>query len=102
MDAYPVDYIAHNLPLIFLCGLGSSDLEPESLSYPLLAENGYSLNLDLPLVETPAAENLLKILLEADGSDGPWNSRNDAGRAGGVGFKMKTVGRVGQDTFSQR
>jgi trafficking protein particle complex subunit 11 len=102
MDAYPTDYVAHNLPLIFLCGLpSSSDVNHDTLSYPLLRENGYHLNLDLPTVNTPAAENLLRIFQDADARDGPWNSRNDTRRQGGVGFKIQSIGRVGQDTFSQ-
>jgi hypothetical protein len=104
MDAYPSDYIVHNLPLILLSGLGSDPealgpSKPDDLQYPRLRENGVQIFSDIPALTGSAADQLLDALLNEDASEAPWNSRSDGGGAGGIGFRVKRVGRVGRHPF---
>lgn len=102
MDAYPPDYVDHNLPLILLSGLGSdseSDSQNssalEDAKYPL-SSHGHQIFSDFPLVTDPPAEKLLNALLSEDASRTPWNSRYEGATTGSIGFRVKRVGRVGQ------
>ncbi|PGH19133.1 hypothetical protein AJ80_04211 [Polytolypa hystricis UAMH7299] len=99
MDAYPPDYVGHNLPLVLLSGLGSDNDGQDSSTlagteYPLLLEHGVQIFSDIPPLTEPNAERLLNALLSEDASNAPWNARNDAGKAGTVGFRVKRVGRT--------
>lgn len=99
MDAYPPDYIFHNLPLVILSGLGSADNRPQHgsiASYPLLDEKGLRITSALLPVTGSSAEQLLRTFLEADASKGCWNGRSDREKTGTMGFRVKEVGRVGQ------
>ena len=96
MDAYPKAYIDHNLPLIVLSGLRADSSTDDSSRNPVLASNGYKLAIDLPVLTGATAETLQKLFLQADVQAGPWNNRSEGGRAGAVGFKVTSVGRVGQ------
>jgi hypothetical protein len=101
MDVYPPDYLAHNLPLIVLSGLASSslDAEPASYNYPLLQENGIRVASNLPPVDSPNAGPLLRYFLELDASHTPWSARTSKDAVGSMRFRVKVVGRVGQDPF---
>lgn len=99
MDAYPEDYVTHNLPFILLSGLDADvedETEPSGVQYPLIHEKGTKISSDFPPLSGPVAEELRRILLEEDASEAPWNSRNDIERSGRIGFRLKSVGRVGQ------
>lgn len=103
MDAYPEDYVAHNLPLVLLSGLGP---DTDSLSEDghgnlnsLSEGNGIRIFSDFPNLTDSTAEELLQVLLDEDGSGAPWNARHNAGKAGGIGFRVKKVGRVGQHSI---
>lgn len=99
MDAYPEDYIAHNLPYVLLCGLEADTEDPAespNVQYPFLFTKGTEVSSDLPPVSGPVAEELRKALLEEDASEAPWNSLNEIRRTGGIGLKVKSIGRVGQ------
>ena len=99
MDAYPIDYVNHNLPLVLLSGL---DAEPEdglgaSVEYPLLAERGHKIFSDFPPLSGVIAEELRRVLLEEDGSQMPW--RATTGSTGSsppphIVYKIKSTGRV--------
>ena len=95
MEAYPIDYIDHNLPLVFLSGLGpTSDLQNLTESSPaILQENGIQIHSDFPVLDGTSAVGLLKTLLEEDATRASWNARNF--KAGGIGFRVQRVGRVG-------
>ena len=100
MEAYPKDYIEHNLPLIVLSGLPSqsdpSKEAPEQSRNPLL-EGGFRIRTDTAPLTGSAAESLLRAFLAGDSSDAPWNNRPTPvkGDNGGT-FRIKSVGRVGQ------
>lgn len=101
MDAYPQDYVTHNLPLVLLSGLESeSKDEPESIDYPLLREKGVKIDSDFPPVSGSTAEELRRVLLDEDASQVAWNAREDTNaRLFGVGYKVKSIGRVGYLLF---
>lgn len=99
MDGYPEDYVTHNLPFVLLSGLdaGADDgAQPSGVQHPLLHEKGTKIYSDFPSLSGPVAEELRRIFLEEDASEAPWNSRNDFERSGRIGFRLKSVGRVGQ------
>ncbi|GAB1209002.1 hypothetical protein APSETT445_007767 [Aspergillus pseudonomiae] len=98
MDAYPEDYVAHNLPFVLLSGL-----EPESedglgsscTDYPLLHEKGVHIYSDLPPLGGSTAEELREILLAEDASRTPWEARENAlVESAGIEYKIKSVGRI--------
>ncbi|KAL1886394.1 hypothetical protein Plec18167_000324 [Paecilomyces lecythidis] len=96
MDAYPEDYIAHNLPYVLLCGLEADTEDPaesSNVQYPFLFTKGTEVSSHLPAVSGPVAEELRKALLEEDASEAPWNSLNEIRRTGGIGLKVKSIGR---------
>lgn len=109
MEAYPPDYIDHNLPLILLSGLGS-DPQPDAqdkvipdggTEYPPLRDGGVEIFSDFPLLTDSTAERVLNALLSEDATGRPWNSKSDGARAGAVGYKVKRVGRVGQRSLGR-
>jgi trafficking protein particle complex subunit 11 len=94
MDAFPEDFVAHNLPLILLSGIGTDDtpLEPPKHSRNLLQEGGFRIRTDTPPLTNPVAEDLLQAFLtfnaRGDGFNRSWRVSPGA-------FKIKRVGRVG-------
>lgn len=98
MDAYPEDYINHNLPLVLLSGLeaDSNEEKEPTTSYPLLAERGPKIFSDFPPLSGTVAEELRNVLLEEDGTQKPWRSAvNAPGTMIQIGYKIKSTGRVG-------
>lgn len=88
MDGYAPAYVAHNIPLLVVSGLGS---QPEKNTG--LAESGPRITSEIPLVESEDATVLRKHFEDSDGSNLAWNSREYSGRNK---FKVKLVGRVVQ------
>ena len=104
MEAYPKDYVEHNLPLIVLSGLQSqsdpSKDASEQLRNPLL-EGGFRIRTDSAPLTGSTAESLVRAFLAADSSDAPWNSRATSAKTkNGGSFRIKSVGRVGQTPSS--
>lgn len=108
MDDYPHDYVAHNLPLIFLSGLGPEpetqdcpplNAQPDLEPYPLLKENAIQIFSDFPLLTDSAATTILDALLSQDASGTLWNSENEKEMPSGTRLRIKRVGRVGQHAF---
>lgn len=99
MDAYPEDYVNHNLPLILLSGLEAdteNDTETSS-SYPLLLEKGTHIFSDFPPLSGAVAEELRSLLLEEDSSQMPWKSRvtvTGNTTIANIGYRIKSSGRV--------
>lgn len=98
MDAYPEDYIVHNLPLILLSGLedDKEDAAVGDKSRTLLQEGGFRIKTDLPPVKTAAAQHLLQALLSYDSSDAPWSLKHAAQAESRLFCRVRSVGRVGQ------
>nr|KMM68204.1 hypothetical protein CPAG_04535 [Coccidioides posadasii RMSCC 3488] len=99
MDAYPLDYVGHNLPLVLLSGIEpagqeSLHLPSSDVTYPQLNENGIQIFSDFPPLTDATAKRLLVDLLAEDASKSPWNARAYGGKVGGIGFRVKRVGRT--------
>ena len=99
MDAYPEDYVNHNLPLVLLSGL---EADPENVSgtssdYPLLSEKGTHIFSDFPPLSGAVAEELRSLLLKEDSSQAPWKSRVTVSgntTIANIGYRIKSSGRV--------
>lgn len=99
MNGYPADYVYHNLPLILLSGLEPQpppDRETSHSSPPVLQEGGFRLRVDLPILESRLASELLHTFLQHDASEEPWHpAAADVQGKSGV-WRIRSVGRVGQ------
>ncbi|KAJ5909085.1 hypothetical protein N7495_001767 [Penicillium taxi] len=98
MDAYPEDYVNHNIPLVLLSGL-EADHEDESgsnIKYPLLAARGHKIFSDFPPLRGAVAEELRNVLVEENGLKMTW--RSSVSSNGGltspqIRFRVKSTGR---------
>ncbi|KAF2120977.1 Gryzun, putative trafficking through golgi-domain-containing protein [Lophiotrema nucula] len=95
MDAYPPEFVQHNLPFIVLSGLeDKSGLEPIPAIQDVLPGRAITtINSDVPSIAGKDARQLLREFLSLDGSGAPWNARGGAGRANLLGFRFRAVGR---------
>ncbi|KAH6678509.1 Gryzun, putative trafficking through golgi-domain-containing protein [Halenospora varia] len=84
MDGYPPAFVAHNVPLVVISGLGSTHDQVRA------HENGIRISSELPLVKSEDAEALLKHFKTGDASDLAWNGREHSGRNK---LRVKSVGR---------
>lgn len=98
MDAYPEDYVNHNLPLVLLSGLEADDTAAVTSDYPLIAEKGIHIFSDFPPLTGGVAEELRSLFLQEDGTHMPWKSRiNVSGNTAtaNIAYRIKSSGRVG-------
>jgi hypothetical protein len=95
MEAYPPEYIEHNLPLVVLSGLGERQGNPESPPPIYHLESGTKLQGSSQECTGERAQSLLQQFLRIDGSSLPWNASSLPGPSGTVKYKVKAVGRVG-------
>lgn len=97
MEAYPPDFVVHNLPFIVLSGLGTSqELDSPAPVQDALPGRAVTLiNSDIPLVTGDRANELRQEFLGADGTKAPWNGRGFSRRGLTHGFRIRAVGRVG-------
>ena len=98
MEAFPEDYVAHNLPLILLSGIGHGEqATPGSTerSRNLLQEGGFRIRTDLPSLTDPASEHLLQTFLSFDSTNRISKSKDVPVKDNPGAFKIKRVGRVG-------
>ncbi|KAF4634060.1 hypothetical protein G7Y89_g4066 [Cudoniella acicularis] len=84
MDGYPPAYVAHNVPLVVISGLGSTDEKSRTNG------NGIRITSELPPVESEDASTLLRFFQENDAGSLAWNSREHSGRNK---LRAKSVGR---------
>ncbi|KAF7185442.1 Trafficking protein particle complex subunit 11 [Pseudocercospora fuligena] len=93
MEAYPIEYVEHNLPLVLLSGLGKND---PSLAGPALTrqEYGAGVQIESPECKTDQAQALLREAKSLDGHNLPWNSASLPGPTGSIRFRVKTIGRT--------
>jgi hypothetical protein len=86
MDGYAPAYVAHNIPLLVVSGLGSQPNEN------LILENGaIRIASEIPPVESEDAQVLLRHFKDSDAENLAWNAREHSGRNK---FRVKIVGRV--------
>ncbi|KAF1840997.1 uncharacterized protein K460DRAFT_347520 [Cucurbitaria berberidis CBS 394.84] len=95
MDAYPSDYVQHNLPFILLSGLGSSkELDsPPPVQNVLPGRAVTTVSPETPPVTGDRAEELLREFLSADGTNAPWNGRASGQKGITHGLRIRAVGR---------
>lgn len=88
MDGYAPAYVAHNLPLLVVSGLGVSFKEDTE-------QEGTKIASEVPPVDTDDAAALRKHFENGDASQLAWNAQEYNGRNK---FKVKAVGRVPKHT----
>lgn len=91
MDAFGQEYIAHNLPLLFISGLGPSDEIQGTKKKPEPQEGGFRVKTDLPPIETDLANIVKDVITDHDGSAAPWSTLSAQSKL----FTIRNVGRVG-------
>lgn len=98
MEAFPEDYVGHNLPLIFLSGIGHEEpAVSERTERPgnLLQEGGFKIRTDIPPLTVPVAQDVLRAFLGFDSTNDAFKSTSISTRDSPGVFKIKRVGRVG-------
>ena len=97
MDAYPPDYVQHNLPFLVLSGLATSkELDPPPRVHDVLPGCAVtSISSEIAVLTSDRASELLQEFLTADGTAAPWNGRGFSRRGITHGFRIRAVGRVG-------
>ena len=87
MDGYSPAYVAHNVPLLIVSGLGNP---PKLQNDP--ADHEVLISSDAPPVQgSDVADALRKYCQDNDYQNLAWNAREFNGRSA---FKIKVVGRV--------
>lgn len=96
MEAYPPDYIAHNLPLVLLSGLESAAAETPiaEKSRQYLGDGGFRIRADLAPVHHPLKDDLRATLLSYDCTAAPWHSQSTDKTEQPPAFKIRSVGRA--------
>jgi trafficking protein particle complex subunit 11 len=87
MDAYPVEYTNHELPLILLSGFKDAPAPPIS--------SGPIVECSVPTVQSDNAKPLIQDFFSLQGNDHEWDSRASKLKNGFIGYKFKLAGRVG-------
>lgn len=95
MDAYPLEYIEHNLPLVLLSGLGAQEGLENGSGQAHHRESGTRLNASSPECCGEQAGHLLGSIRNLDGTDLPWNTPDQIAPTALLRYKMKAIGRVG-------
>lgn len=86
MDGYAPAYMAHNIPLLVVSGLGSPPKD-----HTAFQEGWTRITSDLPTLESADAQVLLRHFADSDARGLAWNAREYEGRNK---FRVKAVGRV--------
>lgn len=95
MEAYPTDYVEHNLPLVYLSGLGTrSDDGKLGLALPG-QESGTRVAAISEECTNERGKQLFAELLKQDGTQRGWNSDALPGPNGALKYRMKAIRRVG-------
>lgn len=87
MDGYATAYIAHNLPLLVVSGLGA-DPSPTNAR---LKEGGVLITSDIAPLESEDANYILNYFKENDAEDLSWNAYEHSEKNK---FRVKVIGRV--------
>lgn len=93
MEAYPPEYVEHNLPLVLLSGLGHESAKVGKAA--LRQDSGPRLVLESGECSGQQAEQLLEALQNLDATEKASNDAASSGSSGLLGYKMKAIGRVG-------
>jgi hypothetical protein len=94
MEAYPPEYVSHNLPLIVLSGLTGGQEHGGRDELRDIFGTAAVINSDSPSVAAELSQQLLEDFMSADGSAQAWSAEAGRGKVGLMGFKFKVIGRV--------
>lgn len=94
MEAYPPEYVAHNLPLVVLSGLSPTQELGSKDEHREIFGTGTVISSELPPVDNELGQHLLQDFLSGDGAALAWNSEGARSRNNLIGFKFKVIGRV--------
>ena len=86
MDGYASAYVAHNVPLLVVSGLGSAPQDKSNAP-----EGAIRIASEIPPLESEDAQVLLRHFKDSDAGELAWNAREYSGRNK---FRVKIVGRV--------
>ena len=103
MEAFGDDYVAHNLPLILLSGLGDLPLDQDTDSVSatkILHDGGFRIKVDLPVLQGNLAQHIRNAFQSHDGSHAAWRMQTPPSSQSKV-FRVRSVGRVGQQASPQ-
>ncbi|THW09989.1 hypothetical protein D6D24_08323 [Aureobasidium pullulans] len=96
MEAYPEDYVSHNLPFIALAGLPAADQSTNASSPSTTSAaqgNGLRIADNSPPLSGPHADSILDEFLRADGASLSWSDQAITDRSGLIGFNLSSTGR---------
>ncbi|EMD61647.1 hypothetical protein COCSADRAFT_148604 [Bipolaris sorokiniana ND90Pr] len=95
MEAFPSDFVVHNLPLIVLSGLATSkEVDPPPPVQQVLPGRAVTnISSEIAPAEGERANELLAEFLRADATNAPWNSRGLGRRGITYSFRIRSVGR---------
>ncbi|GAB7361108.1 hypothetical protein MBLNU230_g1146t1 [Neophaeotheca triangularis] len=91
MEAYPPEYVEHNLPLVLLSGLGHESAKVGKAA--LRQDSGPRLLLGSEECVAQQAAQLLQALQSIDATEKAWHAATSSGPSGLIGYKMKAIGR---------
>ncbi|CAA9958583.1 Gryzun multi-domain protein [Pyrenophora teres f. maculata] len=93
MEAYPSDFVVHNLPFIVLSGLATNkELDPPRPVQDVLPGRAVTnISSDIPPVTSERASELLQEFLSTDGTNAPWNGRSFSRRGITHGFRIRST-----------
>lgn len=96
MEAFPSDFVVHNLPLIVLSGLATTKEvdPPPPVHHVLPGQTVTHINSEIAAVEGERAKELLNEFLRSDATNAPWNARSLSRKGVTYGFRMRSIGRV--------
>ena len=94
MEAYPPEYVEHNLPLVLLSGLGERRDKPLASYEALQQESGTRIAASSPECSGERAQQLLSQFKQLDGGELSWNGTSLPGPTGSLKYRMKAIGRV--------
>ena len=93
MEAYPAPYVQHELPLVYLSGLGEQEDSLDTAPLPR-QESGSRVTTNAETCTDERAQQLLKELMKHDGSSRAWNSEALPGPTASLKYRMKPISRV--------
>jgi len=97
MEAYPEDYIAHNVPLVTLSGLGEPEEDQYRNPQTTLKQPGHGVKIssELPCLPESQASIIREEFLKVNSHTSPWNVTHDSGRSEHIDYLLTSIGRVG-------
>lgn len=94
MEAYPPQYVEHNLPLVLLSGLGEHEATDQTSTQPRKQESGAKIAIDSRECRNEQSKQLLQEFQALDGSGCAWNGVALPGPPASIRYRMKTIGRA--------